>query len=336
MASLLIVSRGWSSSPRRAAIRCCDAGRRFLAARAGGVVEMANVIDRYNPKLGVLKAWTSWSASTLAVVRLGSTLPGWTVPKFKLEAAQLYIDVGAALAAGSESKLRNLVTPSCLPALLQSIRAPPKGQRHTWETRNVQASIRHVRIGHHASNPGRQFAQITCSIDAQVVWRSPTSARARVSAALAAQRRRTRPRATCGSLSAASQSLARASPHGGSRRRWARCKMLLAASPRRDLYRLCIHAVRPPGFLPIGGDGAGAAPDRSCAGYPIEYIESIKLYNVQDHVLVDRLFVLEHLVGALLTLLAALPLYNSYIRWWRSLDADDDIARKAGKKVFLK
>ena len=170
MASLLIGSRGWSSSPRRAAMRCCDAGRRFLAARAGGVVEMANVIDRYNPKLGVLKAWTSWSASTLAVVRLGSTLPGWTVPKFKLEAAQLYIDVGAALAAGSESKLRNLVTPSCLPALLQSIRARPKGQRHTWETRNVQASIRHVRIGHHASNPGRQFAQITCSIDAQVVW----------------------------------------------------------------------------------------------------------------------------------------------------------------------
>jgi predicted lipid-binding transport protein (Tim44 family) len=132
---------------------------------------MGTVLDPYKGSpSGIFKWWGDFSASTMAVVQLRRSVDGWTVPRFKLEAAQIYTDVGDALAAGDEAALRKLTTPSCLTTMLRSLRSRPKGQRHRWETLDVTASVRQVRIGHHASAPERRFAQVTCEIQAQIIW----------------------------------------------------------------------------------------------------------------------------------------------------------------------
>lgn len=95
---------------------------------------------------------------------------GWTVPTFKEEAAQIYTDVGAALAAADEKQLRMLTTPSCYATMAASLRERPGGQKQRWQTLDVSTSVVQVRIGHHASFPERRFAQVTCSIDAKLVW----------------------------------------------------------------------------------------------------------------------------------------------------------------------
>lgn len=95
---------------------------------------------------------------------------GFTVPTFKEEAAKIYAGVGAALAAADEAKLRQLTTPSCFATMAGSLRERPAGQRHKWTTLDVATSVVQVRIGHNASLLERQFAQVTCSIDAKLVW----------------------------------------------------------------------------------------------------------------------------------------------------------------------
>ena len=154
-----------------------------LARRAGGLLrrqlsssasqahlEMATIMDRYSPNRTLWRGWSSFSVSTLAVVTLRKDLEGWGVPRFKEEAARIYTDVGTALANADEAALRRLTTPSCLAAMLPSLRSRPAGQRQRWETLECNTSVVQVRIGHHASNPDRRFAQVTCGIDAKLVW----------------------------------------------------------------------------------------------------------------------------------------------------------------------
>lgn len=92
------------------------------------------------------------------------------MPKMKEEAAAIYADVGAALAAADEAKLRKLTTPSCFATMSAAIRDRPAGQRQTWTTIDANASVVQVRIGHHASNAERRFAQVTCRMDAKIIW----------------------------------------------------------------------------------------------------------------------------------------------------------------------
>ena len=139
-------------------------------AAASNLKEMGTVMDRYNPKEGYLKGWKTFVSSTMAVVQLRKVLDGWSVPKFKAEAGRIYSDVGAALANADEKRLQQLTTPSCLATMVASIRERPANQRQKMQTLSVNAKIRTVRIGYHASNKDQSFAQITTSIEAKVVW----------------------------------------------------------------------------------------------------------------------------------------------------------------------
>ena len=151
---------------------CVGLFARPLATSAPHHLEMATILDRFNPdpEIGMWKKWSSFTVSTLAVVQLRKELPEWSAINFKAEASNLWSDVGAAIAAGKADQLRKLTTPSCFATMSQSLKARPEGQRHRWETFGVEAKVRSVRIGHHASSPSRKFAQVTCSIDAKVVW----------------------------------------------------------------------------------------------------------------------------------------------------------------------
>ena len=131
---------------------------------------MGTVIDPYAPASGYLSGWKNFSVSTMAVVTLRGKVPGFTVPNFKEEAAGIYADVGSALAAADEAELRKLTTPSCFATMASSFRKRPPGQRQKWTTLEAVASVVQVRVGHHASMPGRQFAQVTCKVDAKLVW----------------------------------------------------------------------------------------------------------------------------------------------------------------------
>lgn len=156
---------------------------RRLSTRAptGAAHEMATVLDRYDPNAaGIVRSWTNFCASTLAVVQLRNGLTGWTVPNFRDEAAGIYSRVGAALAAGDEPALRRLTTRSCFSAMSTSLKERARGERHRWDALDVAASIKQVRIGHHVSAPERRFAQITASIDAKLVWTINDSRGARV------------------------------------------------------------------------------------------------------------------------------------------------------------
>ena len=151
---------------------CVGLFARPLATSAPHHLEMATILDRFDPdpEIGMWKKWSSFTVSTLAVVQLRKELPEWSAINFKAEASNLWSDVGAAIAAGKADQLRKLTTPSCFATMSQSLKARPEGQRHRWETFGVEAKVRSVRIGHHASSPSRKFAQVTCSIDAKVVW----------------------------------------------------------------------------------------------------------------------------------------------------------------------
>lgn len=144
--------------------------RGLCSASRANAFEMPDTLDRFDPNQGYLSGWRSWSASTLAIVQLRELLPGWGVPAFKREAGQIWADVGAALAAGDESRLRQLTTRLCFATMAPSLRERPAGQRQRWQTLDVDAKVRSVRIAHHASSPERRFAQITCSVEAGVVW----------------------------------------------------------------------------------------------------------------------------------------------------------------------
>ena len=134
-------------------------------------LEMGIVLDRYQPTgRSWLKGWSNFSVSTLAIVTLRKDLEGWGVPKFKLESAQIYKDVGKALAAGDKAALKALTTPSCFASMAPSLRARPAGQKQKWKVLECNSSVVQVRIGHHADNPARKFAQATCKIDASLVW----------------------------------------------------------------------------------------------------------------------------------------------------------------------
>ena len=154
----------------RPALLRLAAHRSRLLSTTSGATEMGIVMEPFQPPSSWLKGWTSFSSSTLAVVQLRNTVQGWTVPKFREEAEKIYVEVGDALAAADHSRLRKLTTPSCFSAMAAALRDRPKGQRQRWKVLNVKSSIRQVRIGHHATHVERRFAQVTCSIDADLIW----------------------------------------------------------------------------------------------------------------------------------------------------------------------
>jgi len=148
---------------------------RWLSASSGGsntprIVEMGTVIDQYVPQPSMFRSFMNFGQSTQAVVQLREALNGWAVPAFKEEAARVYSDVGQALAAADEVELRRLTTPSCFATMRGSLRDRPAGQRHLWDMLSVEARVLQVRIGHHKSAPERRFAQVTCEIDAKLIW----------------------------------------------------------------------------------------------------------------------------------------------------------------------
>eukprot|EP00966_Prymnesium_polylepis_P030876 718327-Prymnesium_polylepis.1 len=111
-----------------------------------------------------------YAVSTLAVVQMRQKVPGFAVPRLKADAAQIFCDVGGALATGDLRRLQELTTPMCYSTMSKSLLARPKGETHNYRALDAQASVVQFRVGHHASEPDRKFAQATCSISAKVVW----------------------------------------------------------------------------------------------------------------------------------------------------------------------
>ena len=112
---------------------------RHLAAAAVVPTELATCIDRFDPKAsGFLRSWLSFSTSTMAVVTLRKEA-GWSVPSFRTEAANLYSEVGAALASGDQAALRDITTPSCYSTLLPTLKTRPAGNVHSWEATYLSA-----------------------------------------------------------------------------------------------------------------------------------------------------------------------------------------------------
>ena len=138
--------------------------------RAQSRAEMGTVIDPYTPDASFLKAWKSWSLSTLAIVQLRNFVNEFSALEFKAQAADLFTNVGQALARADEKRLATLTTPSCFRQMLASLRARPQGQVHTWSCPDITASIKQARIGYNASDKDVKYAQLTCAIDAKIVW----------------------------------------------------------------------------------------------------------------------------------------------------------------------
>ena len=145
--------------------------QQWMSTRVSAL-EMAAVIDPYCPKThaGIIRGWSSFCSSTLAIVQLRQKVAGWTVPTFKDEVLSIYSGVGAALANADEEGLQVLTTRSCYESLLRSIRSRQRGETHTWKLLEASVNVKQVRIGHNASMPSRQFAQVTCLISSKLVW----------------------------------------------------------------------------------------------------------------------------------------------------------------------
>lgn len=131
--------------------------------------ELGTVMDRYVPRPSWLKAWGGWCSSTIALAQLQRAI-GFTVPLFKTHAAVLFEEVGVALARADETALARLTTPSCLATMRAALKARPNGQRHSWISHGVDASIKQIRLGHSSRDRSRKFAQVTCAIDARMVY----------------------------------------------------------------------------------------------------------------------------------------------------------------------
>ena len=131
--------------------------------------ELATVLDRYRAK-GLFGSFQSFTVSTLAVVQLRKEVPGFGIPGLKEDAAALFCGVGEALADADKRRLQQLTTPMCYSTMSASLRSRPLGEKHSYRAFDAVASVKQMRVGHHASNPGRRFAQATCIINAKVVW----------------------------------------------------------------------------------------------------------------------------------------------------------------------
>ena len=65
------------------------------------------------------------------------------------------------------------MTPSCLRSMLPALKARPRGQRHSWTSHGVTASIKQIRLAHATQTGGeeqRRYAQVTCVVDAAMVY----------------------------------------------------------------------------------------------------------------------------------------------------------------------
>ena len=141
------------------------ARRLSVGPSSASAAEFGAVIDPFRQQpLSVWGSASSWLSSTLAVGKLRQIEPSWTVPNFKAHAAELYTQVGHALAASEEQTLARITTPSCFQIMRQSLRSRPRTERHHWEAVHVAASIKQVRIGHMESDRERHYAQVTCEV----------------------------------------------------------------------------------------------------------------------------------------------------------------------------
>ena len=152
-------------------VRQVGRGRAFSTRAVTGKVqdELATVLDRYRTK-GYFGSFQSFTVSTLAVVQLRKEIPGFGIPSLKEDAAKLFCGVGEALADADKRRLQRLTTPMCYSTMSSSLRSRPLGEKHSYRAFDAVASVKQVRVGHHASNPNRRFAQATCIISAKVIW----------------------------------------------------------------------------------------------------------------------------------------------------------------------
>lgn len=159
----------WLDTP--APLRLPFHSRHLAAARRAGKEEpeLGTVMDRFHPRPTWLKGWGGWCSSTIALAQLQLAI-GFTVPTFKTHAALLFEEVGVALARADEAELARLTTPSCLATMLPALRSRAKGEKHQWISHGVNASIKQIRLGHSSRNRDRKFAQVTCAIEAKMVY----------------------------------------------------------------------------------------------------------------------------------------------------------------------
>ena len=160
--------------------QCVSASHRCVSRSFSASSREPPIVDPFDPNRGFLRSWRAWSESTLAIVNLRKRLPDWGVPTFRSEAGELYRQVSLALAAADVKRLKKLTTPSCYALLADSVKKRPVGQRHAWEATEVAASVKQVRLAHNSKDPDRQYAQVTCSIAAKLVWVIEDSSGAKV------------------------------------------------------------------------------------------------------------------------------------------------------------
>lgn len=146
--------------------------RRFLGTRrvlSTPAPEFPSVIDPFTIKPSIIDSWRDWVTSTLAVVQLRQTTD-FTVPRLREEAAQIFCDVGDALARRDKRRLKQLTTPMCYSSMEKALQVRPSGEVHQYRAVEASANVKQFRIGHLASDSTRRFAQATCLINAKVVW----------------------------------------------------------------------------------------------------------------------------------------------------------------------
>ena len=133
-------------------------------------VELDTILDQQNllEQHGMMRRVGAAIVSARAALQLQrQTSSG--LKAAKQEAARVYEAVGAALAAGDEAALQELCTPSCFEQLKDSLRTRSQHEHHHWDVVELAASPKAIRISSE-SDGGRLFAQLTCRIDARVVW----------------------------------------------------------------------------------------------------------------------------------------------------------------------
>ena len=153
--------------------------------------ELDSIVDRCEPNASLLnRTILSGLKSAHAVSQLNVSL-GWRQEACK-EAARVYAAVGSALAARDEVALRELTTPTCFKSMQKSLNSRKRSHLVHWEVLQLTASVEKVRTGKQrrsayatsasvdcVASPSSAtssysssvlFAQLTCRIDARVIW----------------------------------------------------------------------------------------------------------------------------------------------------------------------
>ena len=153
--------------------------------------ELDSIVDRCEPNASLLNRTI---LSGLKSARTASQLDmssGWRQEARK-EASRIYRAVGSALAARDEAALQELTTPSCFEDMQKSLNSRKRNHLVHWKVLQLTASAEQMRIGKQrrsayassaavdciassssaasASSASVIFAQLTCRINARVIW----------------------------------------------------------------------------------------------------------------------------------------------------------------------